>query len=255
MTGPKFFDSYAKVEDFYNKGRKLEKGRRINAVFSIVKRPNSLGYTVKVGNQMFMEFSPDNKVVFVLPNHMVRNYAHSIVSTVSRYFPFHLKRVGIGRYKIGYGNTYKDWSANATDYVQGLNFSLSTGACLNPQAPAEERVIPEVRTQWLRDLRVWKKGIKARSKMGIFVGIKDALAKDGMHYNVMYGESFHKRVTEAIKTNTFPHDLMQDFVKHTIRWAFRADQITGIHILDEIETYLKAHSYDLRCEYGVFSDT
>jgi len=255
MIGPKFFDSYAKVEDFYNKGRKLSAGRRVNAVFSINIRPNGLGYSVKVGNHNFMEYLPDNTVVFVFPNHMIRNYAQSIVSTLTRHFPFLLKRIGMGRYKIGYGYTYNEWSVNATDYAQGLNFSLSTGACLNPQAPAEERVIPEVRTQWLRDLRVWKKGIKARSKMGIFVGIKDALAKDGMHYNVMYGESFHKRVTEAIKTNTFPHDLMQDFVKHTIRWAFRADQITGIHILDEIETYLKAHSYDLRCEYGVFSDT
>ena len=253
----KFFDSYAKVEDFYNKGRKLSAGRRVNAVFSINIRPNGLGYSVKVGSHNFMEYLPDNTVVFVFPNHMIRNYAQSIVSTLTRYFPFVIKRVGMGRYKIGYGHTflYKQWLATATDYVQGLSFSLSTGACLNPQAPAEERIIPEVRTQWLRDVKVWKKGIKARSKMGIFVGIKDALAKDGMHYNVSYGGSFHKRAVEAIKTNTFPHDLMQDFVKGTIRWAFRADQITGANILDEIETYLKTHSYDLRCEYGVFSDT
>jgi hypothetical protein len=251
----KFFDSYAKVEDFYNKGRKLSVGRRVNAVFSINIRPNGLGYSVKVGNHNFMEYLPDNTVVFVFPNHMIRNYAQSIVSTLTRHFPFLLKRIGMGRYKVAFGREYKDWSANLTDYYSGISFGLSTGACLNPKEPVAERLIPEVRTQWLRDVRVWKKGIKARSKMGVFISIKDDLTKDQTHYNISYGESFCKRVTEAIKTNTFPHDLMQDFVKGTIRWAFRANSVTATDILDSIESYLKAHSYDLRAEYGVFGDT
>lgn len=251
----KYFGSYGHVQEFYNKGRKLEKGRKVNAVFSINIRPDNLGYSVKVGNQTFMECLPDNTVVFVFPNHMIRSYAQSIVSTLSRHFPFNLKRVGVGRYKVGFGRDYKQVEASLTDYYNGISFDLSTGACLNPKEPVAERLIPEVRTQWLRDIKLWKKGIKARHKMGVFVGIKDALTKEDMHYNVVYGESFCKRVVEAIKTNTFPHDLMQDFVKKTIRWAFRADQITAAHILDEIEAYLKTHSYDLRAEYGVFGDT
>lgn len=250
----KFFANYATLDTFFRSGRKPEQGRKINAVFIVKKNTLGDGYMVEACGKPFMIYSSNNIVTFVLPVNQIRSYAQSIVSTLSRHFPFQLKRIGVGRYDVAYVKRHNS-TGNYADYYQGIAFNLGTKECINAKAPPEERVIPEVRTQWLRDVKLWKKGIKARSKMGVFVGIKDKLAKENLHYHVAYGETFCKRVIDAIKTNTFPHDLMTDFVKGTIRWAFRADQITNENILDEIESYLKTHSYDLRCEYGVFGDT
>ena len=250
----KYFISYTKLDEFFCKGRKLDSGRKINVVFRVKKNTVSDGYIIEACGKPFMAFSPDNKVTFVLPVNQIRNYAQSIVSTLSRHFPFVLQRVGVGRYKVAYSRDRYS-ATNFVDYSLGVAFDLDINEWSNVQAPPKERMIPEVRTQWLRDVKTWKNGIKTRHKMGVFTGIKDKLTKEQLHYNVMYGEEFCKRVTHAIRTNTFDHDLMEHFVKRTIRWAFRADHITSEYILDEIQSYLKTHSYDLRCEYGVFGDT
>jgi len=272
------FKTYTDFAADYSHCRNAEKGRPIKAWCRLFKEGND--YVVKQrtwrgADIPLFRVSRNNVVTFAMPLENLLQYTQTVVSSLWRVIPITMERKRKGIYAVASVNDpafrsehtggYRiDWGKIRTqgaEYFEGIAFDLTTGECLNARPHLMDSVIPEMRKQWLRDVKRFKKGLKIRAKMGALQGYTREVEKEknaiGSHWK--YNSDLPKwdsaeitqRVLECMRTGEYPPDLLKLMVQTTmLGWG--QSQITDQMVLANVDTVFDAHSLHYRKAYGVF---
>ena len=278
--------TYEQVKQYYERARFPEKGKPLRAWARIHKRDNK-AYGVDNWTGEFCRFmpsrsniAPDGKCVFTATVEEVWRSSHTLTGALHRALPFHILRVGKGRYRIAHvdkilkelgSDSYDDdgWASyylpdtwvkkNAPEYFQGITFDLHSGECLNARPDDELIVIAEKRLVWLRALRKFKAGIKVRAKMNVFEGISDVIEKEksnnrSTHHSMpdWSTKHYHKLLYTSIRDCKFSPELLKGITESNATYYWNWTRPTPAAVIDTVKKICDTRSVDLRREFGVF---
>jgi len=139
----------------------------------------------------------------------------------------------------------------ASRLCYGAHFNLRTGTCLFSLPDITTQVNPEVRREWLRSLRTFKKDIKVRQKLGVV----DTLLKAPFDRDKYGGRFEFQILADAIEDSSKVLDCLQCYCFITKTRAYYPQGMTGKDVISTIEDDLSRFSVGLRKRFGVFSDT
>ena len=127
-------------------------------------------FELRMDNKTICVFAPDNTLTFTMTSAQAKNYSITLSQALARAIPIGWERVATGRHRVvhtmrikGNGaNRYEAWrntmKAEGIEVFNGIKFNLDTGECMNAKPTTEAQVIPAKRSDWLRALRVFKRG-------------------------------------------------------------------------------------------------
>tara|TARA_R110000823_G_scaffold9739_12_gene33728 strand:- start:289 stop:864 length:576 start_codon:yes stop_codon:yes gene_type:complete len=190
-----------------------------------------------------------------------------MVTILYKIIPLLMQRKRKDTYQLGKAwvnsSSWNDWcsiDASSPEYFQGIQFDLTTQVCLNPKPDLLDSFIPEVRKQWLRDVKRFKKGLKARAKVGALQGYiqeveKEKAADTSWRYTANLPKwtdpKFTQHVLESMRTEQYPPDLLKLMVQ-TVSTGWNNVQVTDKMVLDNVDRVFDMHSLHYRKAYGVF---
>ena len=255
----------------FRTARYPEKGKPINSWMRIYKKGRNYEIRITRKEAVLCTILSGNKIRFELSLENLLQGAHVIVGNLWKTLPIAIERKRKGVYHISGTQTevvkelgYLGVLAHGQEYRKGITFDMVTGECLNPEAPIADRVIPEMRSAWLSDLRRFKRGIKARAKVGALDGyVAKMIAHRGadirkwwvMVYDVRgrwADHNFQQHLVECMKENKYPADVLEQFVGTTIiGWREEAEPYAK-HIICNVDSVFRDLSLELRKVYGVF---
>lgn len=223
----KKFKSYDQVAAFMAKARNPAKGRPLPVAgcrFMPGDTPGSYKFE-RYGSHV-LTIRPDNMLEFQAPpSDFALGYALSMV-----FGDMNLIRQTGGRpAKI-------KTSAGYYEVHPGLEIDMTTHLSPNARLFFKDRVIAEVRKQWLRDRKRWADGFLVRLRLGTYTNAGAPL---------IYSGNFINDWVAAIKSHEFPVTLC----------ATIAGRMPSYVSSDEgLRQMLNDYSYELREAYGVFHD-
>jgi hypothetical protein len=120
------------------------------------------------------------------------------------------------------------------------------------------RIDDDKRREWLRALRRFKYGIKARARLGILQTICEQVSAErkGKHgWDAPHWE--HERwvtfLYTCIKNNEFPPELLKGFVKSAEVTFLNSNRAPTVqHTVDVVNQICREQSKALRHKFGVF---
>ena len=276
----KRLDSYEEVEKFWNSCRFKDKGKPIGSWGRLFKRGDRFDFHVNPysggdynSNNCFASLHPHDTIEFNLTVEQVRNYGQSLGCSMDNIIPFGIHRIAMLRYKIwdadGRDDTWtkieKSWKGmwkfrkQAPEYFQGIKFNMLTRECLNRQPDQTRIEIPEKRKEWRRKLALYKKGLKARAKLGAFNSHIQTLNTDK---NTRHGNDWSNSWVDGDRLNLlhrsmenvdYPQELLAEIVKSCLtQYWYGYESVSSKHIDWEIDRIFKQASIPLRKKFGVF---
>jgi len=289
--GSAAFASYAEMATDFAKARWPEMGRPIKKGVRLYKEGNN--FVVKMydwydydpneaSDRMtpILKVSPKNIVTFLPPLERVLRRANSLVIMFPRVLPIHLARARKGVYRIdhevripmrahGLWGTYPDYSYlknAAPEYFKGIKFNLLTGECLNAKPDMVTTELPEQRKVWRSELRRYKRGLKARIKVGALEGFiheeHAALAVDKGRWRYRRDAcpdwtqpKLTNLLIKSMRQEKYPAEVLHAFVRSVYADSPYHTNITEQHVLAAVDKVFKKHSEHLRRKYGVFGKT
>jgi hypothetical protein len=258
--------TYNDLQTHFSKCRSPDKGRPLKAWGRVFK--NGDAFEIQVNGKKLGTVTPDNIMTFVAPIGVVRSNAQTLVGAFHRAMPFILMRVGIGRYRIThasglsknvdtseYGWNSQWLRSEAPEYFEGIQFDLTTGECLNRKPDILKQVDTDVRTEWIRCLRKFKRAIKVRAKLGVLDSLlADAKANKAVRQHPDWDSNeWQDDMVNAIKTGDIPTPLLLGIAMSTLHRGWRV-QGTTQEFIAEVDTLCNSYSVQLRRKFGVFGD-
>ena len=283
--------SYADMAGYFRKVKTPSKGRPLKRGLRLYKEGNN--YVVKMQDWRGAEdiplfkVSPKNVVTFLLPLEHVLRDSNTLVILLPRVIPIHLTRAKKGVYRISHEGSmnmnprlwdpcgsYPNWAFmrnEAPQYFKGIKFNFLTGECLNPQPDQATTELPEQRKVWRGELRRYKRGLKARIKVGALEGFiheeQVALRAASSVWKYRRGvcpdwtqPKLTNLLLKSMRKETYPAELLQAFVRSAIStytvggWDSSA-ALTGQYLLRVVDQVFTQNSEHLRRKYGVFGKT
>ena len=267
--------TYQDIEEFFSTAKNKAKGKPLRKWGRVYKEGDTFEfyYGDKTNGISYAKLTPDNIFTFTQPPHDIRAVcAVTFSSSLYGAVPFMWQRVGLGQYRVQHtsklptrqdnGRLFMDWaymrSSNAPQYEQGLSFNMLTGECLNPPPNYRDQVNDSVKREWLRGLRKFKYAMKTRARIGAFDPIIQAekTTASGQRSVPDWADPvWLNAMTDAIKTQTIPLELMRGFVCHALhnRWYYHRGAIKGTDVLVAVDEVCNTYSFDLRKQFGVFN--
>ena len=228
------------------------------------------------------EIRYDDTVQFQLTPDKLYNNSNSIVMVLSKIFPMMCQRKRQGIYEMGpIGVVSRSWGTylsvdkdNSCEYFQGLTFDLKTCRITNPQPDLLDTANPEIYKLWRKDLTRFKRGLKARAKVGALTGYIDALtslkeyqssrwelfrkelvAEDGTDISDAESRISTQYVLECMRTEQYPADLLRAFVLWAVKHnVYSRSQLNNQSVLKYVDQMFNKYSLDYRKAYGVFGN-
>ncbi len=216
------------------------------------------------------EIDPDHTLTFVMPHSKLLCNSNSISTVLQKLTSITYERAGKDRYRVGgyfatkarWGGMYNIMHKGSPEYFNGIQFNLLTRECLNPQPDMMETIISEERTQWLRDLRRYKKGLKARAKVGALQGhIEEvtkelAEAKNRWRYvgncPTWTDPVWAEKLIKSMREEDYSHEILKAFVQSALR--IRSNTLDDKSVLRAVDYVFTSNSVYLRKVYGVFGE-
>jgi len=263
---PVNLQSYADFATLYSKCRNKEKGKPLPGGWRLHQQGDKYVVTVQRWRDTDLPIfviGPDNVLTFRLTHEDMCSYSQTLVTVLWKIVPLIMQRVRKETYKIGKvanaRSTYwYDIADGSPEYFEGIAFNLLTQECLNPKPDLLDSFIPEVRKQWLRDVKRFKKGLKARAKVGAFQGYihevndKDAVGwRERQTYPKWTDDRTTQHVLESMRTEQYPPDLLKLMVL-TVNTGWSNPEVTDRMVLENVDRVFDMHSLHYRKAYGVF---
>lgn len=283
--GQPLVKDYADCERMFSTCRNPEKGKPMRSWCRLFKNQDVYEVCYVPWNYdkgaVIAEFHPDGRIVLPSDSHSWRNMHGSLSMALHNAIPILTERMGRGRYRIAHtgfldrvtppreqvDNYYQSWwdafKENANEYFAGMTFNHE-GLCINPQSATSGEIDVEKRRTWLRMLRRFKRGLKARAKVGALqqhakrVYDKHAeMEKNGKHrwqweLPNWKSKKYYDMLKEAMQTNEFTPEFLDAFVESATPNTYGNQIATDAHILRHVDTLMNDLSYQLRKDFGVF---
>lgn len=255
--------SYEDVAMWFARAKNKTNGRPLNN-FLRVTQDGSRNFVFNVAVYRDMpplgRLTPYNVFEFTLDN--PKWISNSLSMALHRVLPLMWERKAKDLWRVGcltgpYGTaaSYRDWRDNACEYFPGIKFDLTDGKCLNPRTPLLERVVPEVRTQWLRDLRWYKRQVLLRVKLGVYDNLFN---NPDLWYRYAgqtgYGPLAREELMQAIIQDMKNREVNLDTIKKFLYINVPIRRSGSVTFKEEFRSYLASNSIPLRKLYGVFDE-
>lgn len=275
-------NSYQDFANDFKKCRNHEAGRPLKGWCRLYQEGED--YVVKLvgwksSNRPLFRVSPDNVLTFTAPVEEMLGFKQTLVGSLWRLIPFCMERkrkdiyvvAGVNDPKFqtaGHNAHYHDWSKvkkDGAEYFNGIQFDLLTGVCLNTQPNMMDTVKTDVRKAWLRDVKRFKKGLKARAKVGALDGFIKQVGIDKQKNGASYwswkqgldkwdSPEITQLVLESMRTEQYPPELLHLIVA-TVDIGWQPAAITNDMVFNNVDKVFNTHSIHFRKAYGVFGDT
>lgn len=278
-------ENYAECERMFSNVRTPAKGKPIRTWCRLFKNQEvyELKYLAWRGDctDVIAEFHPDGRIVLPSDSNVWRDMHASLSTALHRVIPIVTERMGVGRYRIAgtihldkvanekpdteyfYSNWWQSFKEVGTEYFAGMTFN-DDGICTNPQFATSGEIDKEKRLVWLRMLRRFKRGLKARAKVGALqqhakrIYDKHAdMERKGQHrwqWQMPNWRSakYYAMLKEAMESNDFTPEFLEAFVESATPNTYGNTLATDAHILQHVDTVMNDLSYQLRKDFGVF---
>lgn len=258
LQGNNQLTSYAEIAKYFSKCRSPVQGRPLRHGVRLYREGDS--YVVKTyrcsDRTPILKVLPNNTVTFLAPLEYIIQHPYSMTRALYSVVPFYMQRVNKGIYRVACSaamplkystwGTHPDWEymrSQAPQYFNGIKFDFHTGRCINPQPDQLTVEIPRRRKVWRRDLRRYKRGLKARIKVGALRGFVDY----AYSRTVWTDEKWTDLLVRSMKTDTYPQDILRAFARSPA--DLDPDDNSMLKAVDRVFT---AHSEHFRQKYGVF---
>lgn len=279
------FKSYKDVESFFRSVRTPAKGKPLPGNWRLFKEGRTFIVYLPTWGQRtngkherrydlpFLKITPNNVVTCVLPLEKLLHNSNSIVMVLHKIIPVRCERARTNVYHMGQGiTTQTQWGhyyrgltkEGRTEYFKGIKFNLTTSECLNARPDELKTIKPEQRKTWLSQLKRYKRGLKARIKVGAmdqYIREDNILRTNGM----LWGEktvrmdtftkhSWRKKLVSCMRREAYPPEVLQAFI---VSATIGGDEtiLTQKHVLENVDNVFTSQSVPLRREYGVFGKT
>ncbi len=200
--------------------------------------------------------TPQHKVVFVVdPNYYVDQYnCSSMRSAIAKVIPVN---VYIDKRRALVNTGSKTYPLEV-----GLTFNYFTWGCYN-SVPLEERPsqpIPEVRREWLRDLKKFKTTAKALCRLGVVAAeLERSIAVEEVTFGDPNLGNVLIEVVRTMRSGDPVNPLLLRFMvqNQAMGFSYLSPPAWALNVdksYDEVERFLTFHSKRLREMYGVFGD-
>lgn len=154
------------------------------------------------------------------------------------------------------------WTEQPT-YFQGLKFDMLTGKCLNQRADDKFVENPEARKNWRRLLTKWKRGIKARARIGAFDSIIDKVYKEHDNSTTRHfydwkapdwtNGSWLDLLANSIKETKYSPELLKALVLSCNDGYYpSSEKVTSQDVFNTTNKLCNEHSIELRRKFNVF---
>ena len=282
----KRLDSYEEVEKFWNTARFKDRGKPIGSWGRLFKRDDRFEFHVKHyswnggawvredynSSNCFATLYPDNTIEFNLSLAQVRNHGQTLGTSMNNIIPFGIHRIAMLRYRIWdddglipnpkeYATVWRrqwEFRKQAPEYFQGIKFNMLTRECLNRQPDQTNIEIPEKRKEWRKKLALYKKGLKARAKLGAFDSHIQTLNADKSISAREWSNSWVdgdrlNLLHKSMENVDYPQELISEIVKSCLtQYWYGYETINSDQIRWEIDRIFKQASVPLRKKFGVF---
>lgn len=229
--------------------------KRISSVLTARDNGSNVAVYIQKFDTPLFVVNSDNTLEFKLDLYQLLQYKSS-VQTVHRYFPIYIHPKAATHISVSFGYGVGVYAEST--YRVGLKLDLNTHKFINPKV---YKAIPKVRAQWLRDLRLYKAGLRTRIKLGVVDSILETVLNDRTLTRKWtapiwtYPEHIALFI-EAMKTQDYNNELLREFFKSsdTIRSSifFFKTMPSREEQYAYIESFFKTNSFILRDAYGVF---
>ena len=227
------------------------------------------------------EFHPDGRIVLPSDSYSWQGMHASLSTALHNAIPILTERMGKGRYRVAHtglmdrvtppreqgGNYYQSWwdafKEHGNEYFAGMTFN-DDGVCINPQYATSGEIDTEKRRVWLRMLSRFKRGLKARAKVGALqqhakrIYEKHAeMERKGQHrwqwqMPNWKSKKYYGMLKEAMQSNEYTPEFLEAFVESATPNTYGNTIATDAHILQHVDTLMNDLSYQLRKDFGVF---
>lgn len=279
---------YADCERTFSTCRHPAKGKPIRTWCRLFKNQDvyELRYSTWNGEnkEVIAEFHQDGRLVLPSDSYTWQMMHASLSTALHRVIPIVTERVGKARYRIvqhrwldenvdetdplaGGSEFYHDWwksfKAKSVEYFAGITFNHE-GLCINPRQATTGEIDTEKRKVWLRMLKRFKRGLKARAKVGalqqhakrIYDKHAEMERKGQNRWQWQLpnwrSKTYYSMLKQAMETNEFTPEFLDAFVESATPNTYGNQLATDAHILQHVDTVMSDMSYDLRKDFGVF---
>ena len=284
--GQPLLKDYADCERRFSTVRHPEKGKPIRTWCRLYKNQDVYELKYVAWNRdedvdVIAEFHQDGRIVLPSDSLTWQAMHASLSSALHGAIPIITQRIGKARYRIGHtayidrvtppkeqgGNYYHAWwqvfKEHGVEYFAGMTFNHE-GLCTNPQYAVSGEIDTEKRRTWLRILRRFKRGLKARAKVGALQQhakrIYDKhveLERKGQHrwqwqLPNWQSKKYYDMLKETMQTNEYTPEFLEAFVESATPNTYGNSIATDAHILRYVDTLMNDLSYQLRKDFGVF---
>lgn len=264
--------TYDEARNFFHTARNKDAGKPLRS-WAVLKR-NGEDYVVHMKNyngyNEVGRFKPNNTFVFSMSISYAKSYSVTLSQALYGALPFWWNRVGTGRYEVASipdvvskydgGNNrqvYHVLKELAVPYHEGLTFDLTTNKATNAQMLDTQTVVPEKRKEWLRALKVYKRSMYTKVKLGIVDSVLTELVTERKNTRPTewpcpdwHAEHWNERLYTAVKNNDTSLEMIKLFAMSTRYSLYRGMVISDV--VQAFDAIMAEQSINLRRRFGVF---
>jgi len=255
--------SYEGVKKYFATCRNPEKGKPLKSWARIFKRDDD--YIICCDGVDVLKITPDNKLTFLIDGVQGRTIGQTLASSLHRAVPIAWSRVSTNRYRVIHllaaektGKSLWQSLKTAPELFEGITFDLTTGECVNARKDLKESIRPEIRKEWLRKLRVFKRNIKLRAKMGVIDGLIKQMREErdnsgnGFRRPDWNSPPWFDLLYNSISNEECSTELLRGLIASSGYAAWYMSMPTSNHVVGLSDTLLNQLSIALREKFGVF---
>lgn len=265
--------TYDQAKRLYGTCRFPDKGKPVKNWCRLHKVDEN--FELRMDSKTICIFAPDNTLTFTMTSAQAKNYSITLSQALARAIPIGWERVATGRHRVihtkrishhGGAHRWEQWreamKAEGIEVFNGIKFNLDTGECLNAKPTTDVQVVASKRTEWLRALRVFKRGLKVRAKLGVLDAICQDVIEERRASKTRYdwvqpdwsSEKWIDLLFNSIKNNQHPTELLHGFAQSIQGRAYYHITISKETTLQAADNVCAELSTQLRRRFGVFGD-
>jgi hypothetical protein len=265
--------TYDQAKRLYGTCRFPDKGKPVKNWCRLHKVDEN--FELRMDGKTICVFAPDNTLTFTMTSSQAKNYSITLSQALSRAIPIGWERVATGRHRVvhtkrigkhGGEHRWEAWrltmKAEGIEIFNGIKFNLDTGECLNAKPTTDAQVVASKRTEWLRALRVFKRGLKVRAKLGVLDAICRDVIQERTQTKTRYdwvqpdwsSDKWIDLLFDSIKNNKHPTELLHGFAQSVQGRAYYHITISKETTLQAADSVCAELSTQLRRKFGVFGD-
>ncbi len=265
--------SYADAQALFDTARNPELGKPVKKWCRMFKSEDVFLFRASFANTLVAAITEDNTLEITMSTKDMRRLSNTLTGALHRLLPIAIVRLGTGRYSAMHyseidkryeigglcGGVDRFMRKEGYEVFQGMKFDLTTGRCINPKPSIKDSVDTTKRTEWLRALRKFKRGVVVRAKLGVVDSVCSKVVNDRNSSNSWrkpdwFDEQWIGLLHTSIRDGQYPTELLVGFAQSADVSYWKKEAPTPRKVLLAMDAVCNDLSVELRRRFGVFGE-